>query len=107
MQLNSSSSRRVVSIVAGGVIPALVLGVAAHAQLSAQTPELVANAELAVASLMDQLRDAVIRLPLAALLGTILALRPRRHATTERKMPVVETQVILAVVGALIMLVVG
>ncbi len=49
----------------------------------------------------------MIRLPLAALLGTVLALRPRRRGTPERQPAVVQTQIILAVVGALIMLVVG
>jgi hypothetical protein len=46
-------------------------------------------------------------LPLAALLGTALALRPRRRGTPPRTAPVVQTQIILAVVGAVIMLVVG
>jgi uncharacterized membrane protein YhiD involved in acid resistance len=40
-------------------------------------------------------------------LGTILALRPRRRGTPPRQMSVVETQIVLAVVGALVMLVVG
>ena len=48
-----------------------------------------------------------VRLPLAALLGTVLALRPRRGGTPERQPAVVQTQIILAVVGSLIMLVVG
>ena len=41
------------------------------------------------------------------LLGTALALRPRRKGTPKRTTPVIQTQIILAVVGALIMLVVG
>jgi uncharacterized membrane protein YhiD involved in acid resistance len=60
---------------------------------------------------MDNFREEVfaslIRLPLAALLGTVLALRPRRRGTPERQPAVVQTQIILAVVGSLIMLVVG
>jgi uncharacterized membrane protein YhiD involved in acid resistance len=55
----------------------------------------------------DELRATVVRLPLAAVLGTILALRPRRRSTPMRQMPVVETQIVLAMVGALVMLVVG
>ncbi len=51
--------------------------------------------------------DAVVRLPLAALLGTALALRPKRKGTPPRMPAVVQTQIILAVVGAVIMLVVG
>ena len=55
----------------------------------------------------EELLASAIRLPLAALLGTVLALRPRRGGTPERQPAVVQTQIILAIVGALIMLVVG
>jgi uncharacterized membrane protein YhiD involved in acid resistance len=55
----------------------------------------------------EELIASALRLPLAALLGTILALRPRRSGTPERQPAVVQTQIILAVVGSLIMLVVG
>jgi uncharacterized membrane protein YhiD involved in acid resistance len=53
------------------------------------------------------LGEAAIRLPVAAVLGAALALRPRRKATPPRSPAVVQTQIILAVVGAVIMLVVG
>ena len=56
---------------------------------------------------LHEIDDAMIRLPLAALLGTALALRPRRRGTPKRDPAVIQTQIILAVVGALIMLVVG
>lgn len=55
----------------------------------------------------EELLASALRLPLAAALGTVLALRPRRGGTPERQPAVVQTQIILAVVGALIMLVVG
>src|SRR4029453_7212042 len=55
----------------------------------------------------EELFASAIRLPLAALLGAVLALRPRRNGTPERQPAVVQTQIILAVVGSLIMLVVG
>jgi uncharacterized membrane protein YhiD involved in acid resistance len=58
-------------------------------------------------NLQEELLASLIRLPLAALLGTLLALRPRRSGTPPRQPAVVQTQIILAVVGALIMLVVG
>jgi uncharacterized membrane protein YhiD involved in acid resistance len=58
-------------------------------------------------NLQEELFASAIRLPLAAILGTVLALRPRRRGTPERQPAVVQTQIILAVVGALIMLVVG
>ena len=55
----------------------------------------------------EELLASALRLPLAALLGTVLALRPRRSGTPERQPAVVQTQIILAIVGSLIMLVVG
>jgi uncharacterized membrane protein YhiD involved in acid resistance len=58
-------------------------------------------------NLQEELLASAIRLPLAAILGTVLALRPRRRGTPERQPAVVQTQIILAIVGALIMLVVG
>jgi hypothetical protein len=60
-----------------------------------------------VEALKDELLASAVRLPVAALLGTGLALRPRRRGTPQRQPAVVQTQIILAVVGALIMLVVG
>jgi uncharacterized membrane protein YhiD involved in acid resistance len=59
-----------------------------------------------IAALGD-IGDALVRLPLAAVLGTALALRPKRKGTPPRMPAVVQTQIILAVVGAIIMLVVG
>jgi MgtC family protein/uncharacterized protein DUF4956 len=50
---------------------------------------------------------ASIRLPLAAILGAALALRPRRRGTPKRSPTVVQTQIMLSVVGAVILLVVG
>ena len=56
---------------------------------------------------LHEIDDAMVRLPLAAALGTALALRPKRRGTPRRQPAVIQTQIILAVVGALIMLVVG
>jgi uncharacterized membrane protein YhiD involved in acid resistance len=56
---------------------------------------------------MHDISAAMIRLPRAAVLGTALALRPRRRGTPPRDQAVIQTQIILAVVGAVIMLVVG
>lgn len=56
---------------------------------------------------LDQLRHAATRLPLAAGLALVLAMRPRRRGTPARQVHVVETQIILAIVGAVVMLVVG
>lgn len=52
-------------------------------------------------------RHALIALPLATSLGTLLALRPRRLGTPHRSSPVIQTQIILSIIGALVMLVVG
>jgi uncharacterized membrane protein YhiD involved in acid resistance len=55
----------------------------------------------------EEVFAAIVRLPYAAALGTILALRPRRRGTPVRQPAVIQTQIVLAVVGSLIMLVVG
>ena len=56
---------------------------------------------------IGQLLLAVVRLPIAAGLATALAMRPRRKGTPKRSIAVIHTQIILAIVGALVMLVVG
>jgi uncharacterized membrane protein YhiD involved in acid resistance len=56
---------------------------------------------------VEQLLDALYRLPLAAGLASVLALRPRRRGTPARQPPVVQTQIILAIVGAVVMIIVG
>ena len=53
------------------------------------------------------LRQAAVRLPIAVALACVLALRPRRRGTPQRQAHVIQTQIILAVVGAVVMLVVG
>ena len=50
---------------------------------------------------------ALYRLPLAAALGAALAFRPKRRGTPPRQPAVIQTQIILAIVGSLVMLVVG
>jgi uncharacterized membrane protein YhiD involved in acid resistance len=52
-------------------------------------------------------RHALIALPLAAVLGAALAFRPARRGTPRRDPAVIQTQIVLAVVGALVMTVVG
>src|SRR5688572_33498701 len=47
------------------------------------------------------LGQAAIRLPLAALLGAALAFRSRRAGTPSRKAHVIQTQILLAIVGAI------
>jgi len=50
---------------------------------------------------------AFVALPLATALGAVLALRPRRRGTPKRSSQVVQTQIILSIIGALVMIVVG
>ena len=63
--------------------------------------------EAIVHNLRAGLTQVALRLPWAAVLGAILALRPRRAGSPPRDPAVIETQIVLAIVGALIMLVVG
>ena len=88
----------------------LLLGANAGAQQDIKQPA-PDKEKVDLPGVMDNLQEEVlaslIRLPLAALLGTALALRPRRGAQAARQPTVVQTQIILAVVGSLIMLVVG
>src|SRR6476646_4051846 len=56
---------------------------------------------------LRDLRNAAARLPVAVGLACVLALRPRRRGTPPRQAPVIQTQIILAIVGAVVMLVVG
>jgi len=58
-------------------------------------------------SQFQSLRLALIRLPIAAALSAVLAFRPRRRGTPILQAHVIQTQIILAVVGAIVMLVVG
>jgi uncharacterized membrane protein YhiD involved in acid resistance len=73
-----------------------------------QFPPPTAEAQgAAPATGFSEIQEALVRLPLAAVLGTILALRPRHRGRMRRNALVVQTQIMLAVVGAVIMLVVG
>jgi uncharacterized membrane protein YhiD involved in acid resistance len=69
--------------------------------------ESLAPPDFSAEALLQEFQAVVVRLPLAAALGTALALRPRRRGTPVRQPAVVQTQIVLAVVGALIMLVIG
>jgi hypothetical protein len=60
---------------------------------------LIAQAQIVV--------QALLALPLAAGLGALLAFRPRRRGTPARSAPVIQTQIVLAIVGAVVMLIVG
>ena len=88
----------------GAVTIVLLLAVTevAFGQLpSAAAPEPVLESQ------WESISQAIRRIPLAALLGAMLAYRPRRRGTPARQIAVVQTQIILAIVGAVVMLVVG
>ena len=88
----------------------LALGAAASvaaAQSLPMTPSAAEPADLSTQAQWAEVAVAASRLPLAAALATVLALRPRRKGTPPRDMGVIHTQIILAVVGTLVMLVVG
>jgi uncharacterized membrane protein YhiD involved in acid resistance len=85
--------------------PAVTAAPAAQGdQLQNQTQERIPLHET---SAIDEVRVALVRLPVAALLGAALALRPKRRGTPSRTPAVLQTQIVLAIVGAVIMLVVG
>jgi uncharacterized membrane protein YhiD involved in acid resistance len=92
---------------------ALMLGIpAAAAQPELQPQDRPSRNEPMVETVdmstqLNQLRHALVRLPVAAALASVLALRPRRRGTPKRQPAVIQTQIILAIVGAVVMLVVG
>ena len=55
----------------------------------------------------EMVARALLDLPLAAIVGAALAFRPRRSGTPPRSAPVIQTQIVLSVVGAIVMLIVG
>src|SRR5688500_2521115 len=55
----------------------------------------------------EMVARAILALPMAAILGAALAFRPRRQGTPPRSAPVIQTQIILSIVGAVVMLIVG
>ena len=98
---NSCAAAAVLIAAAGAVLSAQAFPGAASALPPDAVPESLLNSSL------DSLKHAAISLPLATALGAALALRSRRPGTPPRSSTVVQTQIILAIIGALIMLVVG
>jgi uncharacterized membrane protein YhiD involved in acid resistance len=87
--------------------PGVLLAQPSGTPAGSQGNTLPLEADAAAMHPMHEISSALIRLPLAALLGAALALRPSRKGTPPRNQAVIQTQIILAVVGAVIMLVVG
>ena len=70
-------------------------------------PELSSYVPDILESHAQMVARGLLCLPLAAVLGALLAFRPRRPGTPPRSAPVIQTQIVLAIVGAVVMLVVG
>ena len=70
-------------------------------------PELTQSIPQVLSTHFDMVERAQLSLPIATVLGSALAFRPRRRGTPPRSAPVIETQIVLAIVGATVMLVVG
>src|SRR5688500_11144095 len=92
----------------------LLLVTSGSVALGAQSPTPVLNQGTIISEStpdkkeqLRELKHALERLPLAAALAAVLALRPRRKGTPKRQPAVIQTQIILALIGGLVMLVVG
>ncbi len=70
-------------------------------------PEFTAYVPDVLESHAEMVARALLALPIATALGAALAFRPRRRGTPPRSASVIQTQLILAIVGAVVMLVVG
>ncbi len=80
---------------------------AAAQQAEAQRSPLEQSQSMPPGDWKEMISEGIVRLPLAGALGALLAFRLKRRGTPTRTPAVVQTQIILTVVGALIMLVVG
>lgn len=100
-----SSSRHYV--LAGMVVLVASWGNGGSTQTNREVALGTQSLETVEANPLYDVQNALVRLPLAAILGAALALRPKRRSTPARNPAVVQTQIILAVVAAVIMLVVG
>lgn len=87
------------AVLAAITVPDPVWGQAPFPQATSPEPDSTSQ--------WDSVLQAAKRIPLAAALGATLAFRPRRKGTPERSTAVIQTQIILAIVGAVVMLVVG
>lgn len=103
------SSRGTIAFVALFVV-AIGVPVAVAYAAGLQLPQTPRGGDLSTPDVQTQWEDiipAIWRLPLAAAMGAILAFRPRRRGTPPRQAAVVQTQIILAIVGSVVMMVVG
>ena len=97
----SAFARSAITLVSlfGLAVPLLAQGVE-----PAKVPFPTTSPDLTMAG-VEYFRQALWSLPLAAALGAALALRPRRRGQPPRSSAVIQTQILLAVIGALVLLV--
>jgi hypothetical protein len=101
------SHRREYGLLAGAVLVLCATPIlAAQGGLPAASTPALSPDDLSE-GLREGVAQAAMRLPLAAGLGALLALRPRRAGSPPHDWAVIQTQIVLAIVGALIMLIVG
>ncbi|HKA14782.1 MAG TPA: MgtC/SapB family protein [Myxococcota bacterium] len=91
---------RAAAVFAGAMLAASIAG-------AAQPDHAQRIGDLDFVEQLPGLIEALFRVPLAALLGATLAFRPRTSGTPQRKAVVIQTQILLSIVGAIVMLVVG
>jgi hypothetical protein len=76
-----------------------------------QSPELPSEFSHYVPDILEphvaMVARAALALPFSAILGAVLAFRPRARGTPPRSAVVIQTQILLAVVGGVVMLIVG
>jgi len=89
------------------ICAAVILIAVSPSRAGQQFPQTVPDVATAPIDAYAEVRDGLARMSLAAALGAILALRPRHNGQTRRNALVVQTKIMLAIVGAVIMLVVG
>jgi uncharacterized membrane protein YhiD involved in acid resistance len=105
--MKSLRSAVLLLLVAAAIVAVPPRPVAAQARPGETITQQEEGKPLHEADPLTDVKVALIRLPLAAALGALLAMRPRRRGTPPRTPAVIQTQIVLAIVGAVIMLVVG
>ena len=103
----------VTALVAALALATLIGTVAAQVDIIPEEPrhhhhrdEHVTPVPLNFRAQLAPVKRAAISLPIAGMLAAVLAFRPRRRGTPRRTPAVIQTQIILALVGAVVMLIV-
>src|SRR5262249_50715620 len=89
------------------VVPVFVLALWATWALASEGEGALFDGLPSLSDQTRQLAKAALALPVAATLGAAFAFRPRRRGTPQRTPAVIHTQILLAMIGSIVMLVVG